>query len=167
MYMCRATLVTAKRTVSLVFSNDTNQSDGSDLIILADKSGQVLAWNTAQPTASTSTTPETEADADDDDDDKLPLLLGHCSILTDMALVHRKSQLITSDRDEKIRVSAYPNTYNITSFLLGHTDYVAGFQSIDDETLGPLIVSGGGDGTLRLWNYLEGSELQCIQLTQV
>ena len=32
--------------------------------------------------------------------------------------------VITCDRDEKIRVSNFPNSYNIESFCLGHTELV-------------------------------------------
>jgi tRNA (guanine-N(7)-)-methyltransferase subunit TRM82 len=39
-------------------------------------------------------------------------------------LSHDKKYLITSDRDEKIRVTSYPDTYNIQAFCLGHTKYV-------------------------------------------
>ena len=30
--------------------------------------------------------------------------------------------VVTADRDEKIRISCYPNSYNIHQFCLGHTE---------------------------------------------
>lgn len=42
--------------------------------------------------------------------------------------------LITSDRDEKVRVSHYPNAYNIGSYCLGHEEYVE-FNSKKQEVL--------------------------------
>ena len=79
-------------------------------------------------------------------------------------LTRDKKYLISSDRDEKIRVSRYPHSFVIESYLLGHTDYIAGFQVIEQAS--PLLVSGSGDGTLRLWNMLSGAELQCITLSE-
>ena len=46
------------------------------------------------------------------------LLLGHVSILT--CMLTTPTRIITGDRDEKIRVSKFPNAYNIESFCLGH-----------------------------------------------
>jgi len=32
--------------------------------------------------------------------------------------------IVTADRDEKIRISHFPNAYNIQAFCLLHTEYV-------------------------------------------
>ena len=31
--------------------------------------------------------------------------------------------MVTADRDEKIRISHYPNSYNIHSYLMAHKEY--------------------------------------------
>lgn len=69
-------------------------------------------------------------------------LLGHFSMLLDMVKSWRchvtvkstlamfplqvlspsNSHVITCDRDEKIRISKFPNSYNIECFCLGHTE---------------------------------------------
>ena len=56
--------------------------------------------------------------------------------------------IITADRDEKIRVSKFPNSYNIKTFCLGHTEYVndtsilnSTLESINNVTKLPKIVS--------------------------
>lgn len=41
------------------------------------------------------------------------VILGHLSMLMDMCLICDDKMVVTADRDEKIRVSHYPNTYNI------------------------------------------------------
>jgi WD40 repeat protein len=55
--------------------------------------------------------------------------------------------ILTADRDEKIRVSQYPKTYNIETFCLGHTEYASShcycllsfhWQSFSFEDLSPV-----------------------------
>ena len=68
--------------------------------------------------------------------------------------------IITCDRDEKIRVSRYPNTYNIQSYCLGHKEFITGLSFLPtDKTV---LVSSSGDGTVRLWNYVTGIQLHVI-----
>lgn len=43
-------------------------------------------------------------------------------MVTDMVLSEDDKFVVTSDRDEHIRVSRYPNGYNIECFCLGHTE---------------------------------------------
>lgn len=85
-------------------------------------------------------------------------LLGHLSMLLDVKLTLDGKHILTCDRDEKIRISSYPNAYNIHNFCLGHTDFVTCIEVIDDQ----YIVSGSGDGTLKSWNYLQGKELASV-----
>jgi len=49
-------------------------------------------------------------------------MLGHVSMLTDILLSKDEKYVITSDRDEKIRVTKYPKTYIIKNFCLGHKE---------------------------------------------
>ena len=51
--------------------------------------------------------------------------------------------IITSERDEKIRVSNYPNAYNIHNFCLGHTEFVTSLSLVSSN----LLLSGSGVGT--------------------
>ena len=69
--------------------------------------------------------------------------------------------LITAERDEKIRVSRYPNTYEIVTFCLGHGEYVSSLCMHDGY-----LVSGGGDGFLCVWDWLNGVELSRFDLTK-
>jgi tRNA (guanine-N(7)-)-methyltransferase subunit TRM82 len=107
------------------------------------------------------------------------LLLGHtASMLTSVHIVKRhpkpssdtvcnneklQQQLIlTADRDEKIRVSRFPESYCIEGFLLGHTAFVSSVAPVPTSSsiLGKNIcVSVGGDCTIRLWDYVICKEL--------
>jgi tRNA (guanine-N(7)-)-methyltransferase subunit TRM82 len=86
------------------------------------------------------------------------LLLGHVSMLTDIALVTlgSRSYIITSDRDEHIRISrGIPQTHIIEAFCLGHTEFVSRICiSIDRPEL---LVSGGGDDELFVWEWASGN----------
>ena len=80
------------------------------------------------------------------------LLLGHtASMLTGVCVVG--NQILTADRDEKIRVSSFPESYVIEGFLLGHTAYLTSMDTAaTEENKISLVVSCGGDSTIRLWN---------------
>jgi len=104
------------------------------------------------------------------------LLLGHVSLLTDLAHVrldqeHSPSHedrdyIITSDRDEHIRVSrGIPQAHIIEGYCLGHTEFVS---SICVPQRKPkLLVSGGGDGHLLVWDWIAGTLRQKIDLRKL
>ncbi|KAM8720879.1 hypothetical protein ACLKA7_006857 [Drosophila subpalustris] len=83
------------------------------------------------------------------------LLLGHLSIVYDILWTPDQKHIITCDRDDKIRVTNYPATYDIHSYCLGHKEFVSGLALLSGEHL----VSVSGDKTLRIWNYATGKEL--------
>lgn len=72
--------------------------------------------------------------------------------------------VISSDRDEKIRVTNYPLTEVIESYCLGHLEFVTAIEELNIETSKNVLVSISGDRTLRLWNYVEGKELDRLDL---
>jgi WD40 repeat protein len=84
-------------------------------------------------------------------------LLGHLSMLLDVTLSACGKYVITCDRDEKIRVSHYPNAYNIHNFCLGHTEFVTGIALCPHNP--SLVCSASGDGTVRVWDFLNGLQL--------
>lgn len=83
------------------------------------------------------------------------LLFGHLSIVYDILWTPDQKHIITCDRDDKIRVTNYPATYDIHSYCLGHKEFVSGLALLTGEH----IVSVSGDKTLRVWNYMSGKEL--------
>ncbi|KAL8666705.1 MAG: hypothetical protein Q9202_001243 [Teloschistes flavicans] len=96
------------------------------------------------------------------------LLLGHVSLLTDVACVsvpgtgnagaQERTYIITADRDEHIRVSrGIPQGHIIEGFCLGHSQFVSQLcvPSWDQR----ILISGGGDDYLLVWDWLSGRVL--------
>lgn len=104
------------------------------------------------------------------------LVLGHASIITCFLLSHDGRYIITADRDEHIRVSSYPNGYNVERYCLGHQLCVAipthiyfpfmccrrrFISAICVPAFEPLsLVSGGGDPSMNVWDWITGT-LKC------
>ncbi|XP_020805740.1 tRNA (guanine-N(7)-)-methyltransferase non-catalytic subunit wuho [Drosophila serrata] len=88
------------------------------------------------------------------------LLLGHLSVVYDILWSEDQQHIITCDRDDKIRVTNYPATFDIHSYCLGHREFVSGLALLTDRH----IASASGDKTLRIWNFIEGKELLVHEL---
>ncbi|KAM9364113.1 tRNA (guanine-N(7)-)-methyltransferase non-catalytic subunit wdr4 isoform 1-T1 [Pholidichthys leucotaenia] len=130
-----------RRCTSLVFSQ------AEDQLLVADKSGDVYSFSVAEP--------QREGD----------LKMGHLSMLLAVTLSPDDQFIITADRDEKIRVSHLRSPHNIQSFCLGHTQFVSSLQIPHGHP--SWLLSGSGDGTLRLWEYESGQSLQSWDLGQL
>ena len=101
------------------------------------------------------------------------LLLGHVSLLTDLVYValielsesgsKRQDYIITADRDEHIRVSrGPPQSHIIESYCLGHTSFVS--KLCVPKWKESILISGGGDSFLLLWDWAVGLALQKIEI---
>ncbi|KOC68230.1 tRNA (guanine-N(7)-)-methyltransferase subunit WDR4 [Habropoda laboriosa] len=110
-------------------------------IVVADKTGDVYLFSNKQL-------------------DNGVLLLGHLSMLLDVLITEDEKYIITTDRDEKIRVSMFPNSYNIVSYCLGHRKFVTNILELPHDK--NVLMSCGGDGTFILWDYRIGKELLSI-----
>ena len=101
------------------------------------------------------------------------LLLGHVSLLTDVVYVTipaknqtfapSRSYLITSDRDEHIRISrGLPQAHIIESYCLEHNDFISKLciPSWNSE----ILVSGGGDDYFLVWDWLNSRSKQRVEL---
>lgn len=115
-----------------------------DVLLASDKAGEVFALDAPQLK-------------------KQSLLAGHtASVITDMAS-HQgptKSYVATADRDEKIRISHFPDMENIHTFCLGHTNVVSSvtFAEVNNTVL---LLTTGWDNKLNLWD-IRGNLLQSI-----
>nr|CAH0104345.1 unnamed protein product [Daphnia galeata] len=126
----------ARKVSSLTFNSDSSQ------LLVADKAGDCFSYSLDVP------------------NNTGKLILGHLSMLLDVVVSSDNKFIITSERDEKIRVSCLPNAYNIHAYCLGHTEFVTSLAIIQNN----LLLSGSGDGTLRVWDYLNGKMLHTENL---
>ncbi|XP_076011284.1 tRNA (guanine-N(7)-)-methyltransferase non-catalytic subunit wdr4 [Genypterus blacodes] len=130
-----------RRCTALAFSR------AEDELLAADKSGDVYSFSVKEP--------QKEGE----------LKLGHLSMLLALTLTPDDKYIITADRDEKIRVSRLSSPHNIQAFCLGHTEFVSALL-IPSAQPGWLL-SGSGDGTVKLWEYESGRRLQSLDLHQL
>ncbi|CAJ1078629.1 tRNA (guanine-N(7)-)-methyltransferase non-catalytic subunit WDR4 [Xyrichtys novacula] len=127
-----------RRCTALLFSQTEEE------LLAADKSGDVYSFSV------TKTHKEGE------------LKMGHLSMLLAVTLSPDNKFIITADRDEKIRVSHLRAPYNIQAFCLGHQQFVS---SLLIPAAHPhWLLSGSGDGTLKLWEFESGRKLQSYDL---
>uniref|UniRef100_A0AAG5D1H1 tRNA (guanine-N(7)-)-methyltransferase non-catalytic subunit wuho n=1 Tax=Anopheles atroparvus TaxID=41427 RepID=A0AAG5D1H1_ANOAO len=87
-------------------------------------------------------------------------ILGHMSQILDLGVSADERYIITCDRDEKIKVTSYPDCHNIVCYCFGHQEYVAGMELLSPS----MLLSVSGDNTLRLWDYSEGKEIASYAL---
>ncbi|KAI9248000.1 WD40-repeat-containing domain protein [Phascolomyces articulosus] len=137
--------VAHKRINSFQFNHASTE------IIIADKFGDVYAH-------------PNKNQEDQKEAEKLEPIVGHVSMVTDMTLSKDEKFIVTSDRDEHIRVSRYPNGYNIETFCLGHKDVVTYIQLLPWNE--GLLISAGGDNTVRVWDFLKGKEIQSLNIKE-
>lgn len=101
---------------------------------------------------------------------KHELLLGHVSMLTDIAYAtvdpqeagrQPRNYILTADRDEHIRISrGAPQSHIIEGFCQGHQEFVSKLCLIKPG----LLVSGGGDSHLFVWDWLNCQLLKRIDV---
>lgn len=102
---------------------------------------------------------------------KHDLLLGHVSMLTDLLSAtittpdsKARNYILTSDRDEHIRISrAPPQSHIIEGFCLGHEHFISKLHLLTPQ----ILVSGGGDDELLVWKFEDGTLLQRIPLRDI
>ncbi|KAH9031566.1 WD40 repeat-like protein [Lactarius hengduanensis] len=136
-------------------------------IVVADKFGDVFSYPlTPLPTTTLTSAPSTEADslASHENPSGGTLVLGHTSLLTAFLLSPDETHIVTADRDEHIRASRFPQGYTIESFCLGHKRFISAIHIPREPTAHGVLVSGGGDPVLRVWDWRAGRRLYDVAI---
>ncbi|KAK3807814.1 MAG: WD40-repeat-containing domain protein [Benniella sp.] len=159
-WKCLGTRTLVRRSNALVFSKDGSH------VVTADKFGDVYNMVRDLPDVPAPVKKvETAEEDEEDEDEKEQPILGHVSMATDLALTKDNKYVITSDRDEHIRVSQYPKGHNIESYCLGHTSFVTAVKILPGAS-GKYLLSGAGDATVRVWEFLKGLEIQTFDIRE-
>eukprot|EP00955_Chlamydomonas_euryale_P096184 364990-Chlamydomonas_euryale.AAC.8 len=83
---------------------------------------------------------------------------------------HRCAYLVSTDKERKVRVSILPDepmlgSFEVQSYCLGHEYFVSACTWAAPSAPGahPMLVTGSGDGTVRLWDAERGRLLDtCV-----
>ncbi|KAI5984318.1 WD40-repeat-containing domain protein [Pisolithus albus] len=128
-------------------------TDG-DHILVADKFGDVTRYMLRPDLSVTSRTAVDDLSASHVYPSDGSPVVGHTSVITACHLSPDEKHIITSDRDEHIRVSLYPEAYAIECYCLGHEKYVSAthIPRYDPD----FLISGGGDPDLKVWEWQMG-----------
>ncbi len=141
---------------------DAQFTSGLDVVV-ADKTGNVYRINWKPSSAASPGSPRLL---------EPKFLLGHCSTITGLQLLDigkttQHTVVATSDVEGKIRVSKFPECYEIISFCFGHTSFIASlgytYFHNSDGSRHPLLVSTSADGTVRLWEPKTGKNLDVFR----
>eukprot|EP00051_Salpingoeca_urceolata_P012769 m.158282 g.158282 ORF g.158282 m.158282 type:complete len:400 (+) comp17597_c0_seq4:24-1223(+) len=133
-------LVLSERAIS---KRPTAMTTCAQDAIVADKTGEIYRFSVTEP--------QREGE----------LIAGHVSMVLDLAMSSERDRIISADRDDRVRVSRYPRAWNIESFCFGHKEFVTSVCAVPH--VDPLLVSGSGDGTVRLWEAA-GQQLDIVDL---
>jgi hypothetical protein len=92
------------------------------------------------------------------------LLGGHtASVITDIAYSPENNLILTSDRDEKVRYSSFPDIESIAGYSLGHTSVVSSITPINKDC----VSSIGWDHKLIIWNFSDFGKIEERLLSSV
>ncbi|KAF3627385.1 putative cullin-like protein 1 [Capsicum annuum] len=145
-WRCISSVSSEKRVTAVAISNDGR------FVAFADKFGVIYAVE-IEGYHENQTLPDKKA---------VPILAHYCSIITSLEFSPDGRYVISADRDFKIRVSVFPEkpsdgAHEIQSFCLGHTEFVSCLAFIcSKDSQQWYLLSGGGDSTVRLWDFTCG-----------
>ncbi|QLQ82342.1 hypothetical protein HG537_0H01030 [Torulaspora globosa] len=95
-------------------------------------------------------------------------ILGHVSMLTDIIMTkdsdgHRF--VITSDRDEHIKISHYPQCFIVDKWLFGHKQFISSMCCPSWNS--NLLFSAGGDDSIFAWDWEKGTKLSQFNYSEL
>ncbi|CAG7822699.1 unnamed protein product [Allacma fusca] len=116
---------TEKRLLQMIFNND------SGYLAMTDKCGDVWLSDLVS------------------EDAAIPRkILGHCSVILHTCLNAEGTRIFTCDRDEKIRVSSFPDSYIIKGYYMGHKEAVVSIALVFNDTH---LFSVDIESNLKFW----------------
>eukprot|EP00566_Odontella_aurita_P013526 CAMPEP_0113546988 /NCGR_PEP_ID=MMETSP0015_2-20120614/12107_1 /TAXON_ID=2838 /ORGANISM="Odontella" /LENGTH=447 /DNA_ID=CAMNT_0000447495 /DNA_START=26 /DNA_END=1366 /DNA_ORIENTATION=+ /assembly_acc=CAM_ASM_000160 len=131
-----------------------DEKSSIDVVVAGDLAGDVTAYQASKATNEAGENAGTSR-----------LLLGHTATMITGVKVTADSgtmRVLSSDRDEKVRISSFPQTCVLEGFLLGHTAFIVSLDvALKDGCT--RCVTCGGDGTVRLWDYALCKELATLK----
>ncbi|GAB2234604.1 hypothetical protein Droror1_Dr00003861 [Drosera rotundifolia] len=148
-WLCLGSLDSDKRVSAVAISKD------EQFVCFADKFGVVWAVSLKELNQHTALSNEKP----------VPILSHYCSIITSLEFSPDGRYIVSADRDSKIRVTVFPKNHlagahEIQSFCLGHSEYVSCLVFVQSsDQCQSYLLSGSGDSTVRLWDFLSGSLL--------
>ena len=165
--------VANKKVSAACFTNDGRH------VIFADKFGDVSVATTAPVTTQQQQDGGSGGGGEQQQQQEPAPLLGHTqAIVTSCLALPGDRLVVTTDRDAKVRVSALPaapleGSYEIQAYCLGHREFAAcatavpapagaegaGGAATGGPAGGALLLSGGGDGAVMLWDPVSGARL--------
>ena len=135
-------------------------------VIVTDKVGDVYLYPLEPRSISEAHRPSTGIlTADPSRNIDADLLLGHVSLISTHLLTPEGKWIITADRDEHIRISRFPQSYIIERYLFGSENFVSALQI--PSTKPEWLISGGGETSLRVWDWQKGKQLGTVDIADV
>jgi len=143
---------TNKRLTGLTTLSLSENGCEKEIMLCCDRAGEIWSYNTV-------------------DLAKCVNLGGHpTSVLTSISVNATKcpTLLASSDRNEKVRITRFPQVLDVTNYCMGHTDAVLSVTFcptlMGDSGRAEYLISVGWDLKLILWSGSDGSIVNCKSL---